>query len=198
MTVRRTRTHRRSGGLIPLAAALSVVILGMVAFAVDTSWIVLTRSELQNAADSAALAGAGQLMNGYVQYNLPNQTLLQQTVILNSAISSAKAAAKQYAGLNKAGGVSPLTLLDADIQVGFLDGSGNFTASTSTGPYPNTVKVLLRRDAQANGQLQLFFGPVLGLSRVNVLAPSAATCYAAKIDSFSTAAGLNVGMLPVT
>ena len=52
-------------------ALLVVFLLGMVAFSVDIGWIVLTQSELRNAADSAALAGVKSLMDGYVQYNLP-------------------------------------------------------------------------------------------------------------------------------
>src|SRR5438128_830809 len=98
------RQHRR-GAITPLAAILAVPMLGMVAFAVDTSWIVLTRSELQSAADSAALAGAGQLMDGYVLYNLPGQTSARQTSIINNAMTSARAAAKEYAAYNAAGGV---------------------------------------------------------------------------------------------
>src|ERR1700731_1976487 len=104
--------QQRPGAIMPLAALLSVVLLGMVAFAVDTSWIVLTRSELQNAADAAALAGAGQLMNGYVQYNLPNQTANQKKTILSGALAGARAAAKQYAAVNVAGGVGALVLND--------------------------------------------------------------------------------------
>src|SRR5580704_7818128 len=119
MVLHRFSRPKRRGGIALLAAILSVVILGMVAFAVDTSWIVLTRSELQNVADSAALAGAGQLMTGYVQYNLGGQNANEQEGLIYAAIASAKAAAKQLAAYNSAGGVSALVLNDADIQVGF-------------------------------------------------------------------------------
>jgi Flp pilus assembly protein TadG len=198
MSLHSSLRQQRRGTIAPLAAILSVFIVAMVAFSVDTSWIVLTRSELQNAADSAALAGAGQLMDGYVLYNLPNQTASTKVTIINSAISSAQVAAKQYAGYNAAGGVTNLVLNDADIQVGFLDQSGKFTASNSNGPYPNTVKVLMRRDAKANQSLRLFFAPVLGVTTMDVNAPSSATCYAGTINSFNPATGQNVNLLPVT
>ena len=197
----RYRSHRfakRVGAITPLAALLCAFLLGMVAFAVDTSWIVLTRSELQNAADSAALAGAGQLMTGYVQYNLPNQTSGQKTALINSAITKAKAAATQYAAYHTAGGVANLALNDADIQVGLLDATGTFTPSAGSGPYPNTVRVLMRRDGQANQSLRLFFAPVLGIATMDVNAPASATCYAGTISGFSTASGLNASLLPVT
>ena len=71
---------RRRGAVTVLVALLTVPFLGMVAFAVDIAWIVQSRSDLQNAADAAALAGAEQLMNGFVQYSLPGQTL-QSTIL---------------------------------------------------------------------------------------------------------------------
>src|SRR5260370_948517 len=48
----------RQGGITPMACLLLPLILGMVAFAVDMSWLVLTRSELQNAAESAAFCNS--------------------------------------------------------------------------------------------------------------------------------------------
>ena len=191
------RGGRRRGGIAPLTALLLIPLLGLVAFAVDMGWIVLTQSDLQNTADSAALAAAGQMMNGYVQYNLPNQGANQPT-ILNTAEAGARASAKQFAGLNAAGGVSSLTLMDGDIQFGFTDAGGNYTAWSAGAPYPNTVKVTVRRDSSANTPLGLFFGPVLGMSTVNLNATAAATIYAANIDSFANTSSIAVGMLPVT
>ena len=191
-----SRHGGRRAGIAPLTALLLIPLLGLVAFAVDMGWIVLVQSDLQNAADSAALAGAGQLMNGFVSYNLPNQTNNQPT-ILSTAESSAKASAKQFAGLNAAGGVSSLTLLDSDIQFGFTDASGNYTVAGS-GVYPNTVKVTVRRDATANTSLGLFFAPVLGIPTANLNATASATIYAANIDSFTNVSSQAVGLLPVT
>ncbi len=151
----RIAPHRggRRGGVAPLTALLLIPLLGLVAFAVDMGWIVLTQSDLQNAADSAALAAAGQLMNGYVMYNLPNQSA-NQLSILNTAEAGATASAKQFAGLNAAGGVSSLTLLNSDIQFGFTDANGVYTASSANSTtYPNTVKVTVRRDSTANTAL---------------------------------------------
>ncbi len=190
--------RRRRGAIAPLAAILLVFLVGMVAFAVDTSWIALTRSELQNTADAAALAGAGQLMKGYVQYNLPKQSGTQKSSILTAAMASAKASAREFAAYNTAGSVGPLVLNDADIEFGFTDQVGNYTVSTASGPYPNTVKVTMRRDSQANGPLKLFFAPVLGVDTINVLATASATCYSATYDTFALRKGDKAGMLPIT
>src|SRR5580704_18540720 len=116
----RLASHRmtRRAAIAPLTAFLLIPLLGMVAFAVDLGWVALTQSDLQNAADSAALAGAGQMMNGFVLYNLPNQSA-NQSSILSTAESGATASAKQFAALNAAGGASSLTLLSSDVQFGF-------------------------------------------------------------------------------
>src|SRR5690242_17579999 len=110
---RQSRGDRR-GAVTVLVALLLVPFLGMVAFAVDVAWIVQSRSDLQNAADAAALAGAEQLTNGFVQYSLPGQSL--QTQILTSSKSSAKNYAKNFAGYNTAGGISSLALNDSDLE----------------------------------------------------------------------------------
>jgi hypothetical protein len=158
--------------------------------------MVVTQTDLQNAADAAALAGAGQLMDGFVQYNLPGQT--QQTSILSTATTTAKTSAKNYASYNGAGGVSSLVLLDSDIEFGFTDAKGSYTPQPTYAGYPNTVKVTLRRDSQANGPLRLFFGAVLGTPTVDLTTTAAATIYTATIDGFQTPKSLNSKILPVT
>jgi Flp pilus assembly protein TadG len=187
---------RRRGAVTTLVAFLLVPFTGMVAFALDIAWIVQSRSDLQNAADAAALAGVEQLMNGYVQYSLPGQT--GKSTILNTAETSAKTYAKNFAGYNTAGGVSSLTLNDADIEFGFTDASNNYTAAPSYNGYPNTIKVTMRLDSSANGALKLFFAPVFGMSSTSVKATAAATIFTANVNDFQTTSTLNAPMLPMT
>lgn len=191
-----TRTRRR-GVIVPLSAVLAVILFGMVAFAVDLGWIAVVKSDLQNAADSAALAGVDPLMDNYVLYHLPNQTAAQKSTLLNSAMAGARARAKQFAAYNAAGGVGSLKLLDSDIEFGFLDAADQYTALPTYTGYPNTVKVTIRRDDAANGKLGLFFGGVFGLKSTPVTSTAAATLYSGKIDSF-TPASRNAGILPMT
>jgi hypothetical protein len=113
------------------------------------------------------LAGAEQLMSGYVQYSSPGQT--QQSTILSTSETSAKTYAKNYASYNTAGGVSSLSLKVADIEFGFTDASNTCTAAPGYSGFPNTIKVTMRLDRSANGSLKLFFAPVLGMSSTDLL-----------------------------
>src|SRR5262245_59797304 len=58
MLLSRSVQHERKGALAPLLALLIIPILGMIAFSVDLGYLIATRTELQNAADAAAMAGA--------------------------------------------------------------------------------------------------------------------------------------------
>jgi hypothetical protein len=202
---------RRDGAVAPLMALLLVPLLAMVAFAVDAGWMVLSQSDLQNAADAAALAGAQQLLgqqqlnpsthqytlvNGFAQYYQPGQT--QQSTILAAATSAATATAKDFASYQSAGGNKSLTLNDADIQFGFTDSSGEFTPMPLFTGFPNTIKVVLRLDTQANGPLKLFFGPVLGMKSINLTATASATIYAGTINGFNMSSSLLSRILPMT
>jgi Flp pilus assembly protein TadG len=195
---------RRSGAIVPFAAFLLVVMIAMVAFAIDTGWIVTARTELQSAADAAALAGADPLMNAYVRYqmaaqNPSNGTNGYQTAILTAAMASAQTNAQLYASRNGAGGVSSLTLNANDIEFGFTDANSNYTPYDSNNPvFPNTIKVTMRLDSSANGPLGTFFARVIGTQSVDVTATASATIMGGTANSFNSGTGLNVGMLPLT
>jgi Flp pilus assembly protein TadG len=181
----RQPTRQRAGIVTPLAAILLVFLLGMVAFSVDLGYVTLAETELQSAADSAALAGCGQLMQGFVQYNLPGQSAANQVSILSTSMSNARTCAKTYASYNGAGGASSLTLNDSDIEFGFTDASNNYTPVPTYTGFPNTCKVTMRRDSSANGSVTLFFAPVLGVRSQNLKSVAAATLYAGTVNSFS-------------
>ena len=134
-------------------------------------------------------------MSGFVQYNSPGQIGL--STILSTAETSAKTYAKNFASYNTAGGVSSLTLKDADIEFGFTDASNNYTAAPTYAGYPNTIKVTMRLDSSANGALKLFFAPIFGMTSANVNATAAATIYTASVNDFSSSGG-NAPVLPMT
>jgi Flp pilus assembly protein TadG len=187
----------RRAAVIPFFALMLVPLLGMLAFSIDAGYMALVRSDLQNAADAAALAGAEQLQSLYVQYNQPGQT--SQSSILtnattNSSASSPMATAIRFASYNKAGNVY-LSVPNTDVSFGFLDALGHYT-SPYTG-FPNTVQVTVRRDSNANGSLGLFFGPVLGMSSIDLTATARATIYGAPVNSLQAIAGVDAHILPV-
>jgi Flp pilus assembly protein TadG len=189
----------RPGNYVALTAVMAIFLVGVVAFAVDTSWMTLTQSELQNAADSSALAGAWPLMNGCVLYQLANQTQTEKDAIVASYTAQARKKAIEYAWLNSAGGITNLTLKDSDVEFGFTDATGNYIAQPSA-PYlkfPNTIKVKIRRDSTSNGALKFFFAPAIGTDSISLTATARATIYAGTLSSFKVGK-VNSLMLPAT
>src|SRR5438105_7602047 len=154
------RNRARRAAVAPLVCLLLVPLLGMAAFAVDVGWMVLAQSDLQNAADAAALAGSQQLLgqevldsatgkynltNGFADYYTPGQSTNNKSTILSQTISRAQQAAVNFASYQPAGGVASLALRNpADIEFGITDSSGNYTALTSHyTSFPNTVNVTI-------------------------------------------------------
>jgi Flp pilus assembly protein TadG len=193
MNVRSPR-HTRHGALAPLAALLTIPLLAMLAFSVDMSYIVLTRTELQAAADAGALAAAQSLQAGYIQYN-------QTTNPISTYTSAATTVAKNIVQANSAGGQTLVFNSSTDITFGYTDPSSG-TYTTPTNYYPNTVMVTARRDSTGSHPLKLFFGPVLGTKQVNVLAEAGATLRTGTISpptyAATVAGGFNSGILPLT
>ncbi|HLN26130.1 MAG TPA: pilus assembly protein TadG-related protein [Gemmataceae bacterium] len=186
----------RKGAVALLACLLLIPLLAMLAFAIDAGWMVLVRTDLQNAADAAALAGAEKLQSGYVQYYMPGQFYQQSIAVTGTTNSpgSSMATAEQFAHYNKAGNVN-ISLQDQDITYGFTDASGNFTTSYSG--FPNTVQVTVRRDSTANGPVGLFFGRVLGTPSVAMTATARATIYSGTVSTLQPIPGVQAHILPV-
>lgn len=182
---RNPQPARRRGAVAPLTALLVIPILGMLAFAIDIGYVTETNLELQNAADSAALAAAEQLPPYYVQYYSPGA---DQATVVSNAQTAANLFAKNYAGFHRAGPVSSVVLdTTNDVELGYQDANTPYQSPPPKGTFPNTVQVTLRLDggANTNPQLGLFFGPVLGVSRMTVTARARATIYNGDVSDFS-------------
>lgn len=127
--------RRRRGATLVLAAVLIVLVLGMVAFAVDIGYIVLVRTQLQVAADSSAMAAAA--------------------VNMSEPFASVLTTATRFAGCHVAGG-RRVEVDAANVECGRWDFSTRrFTLS---GSRSNAVRVT------TTGQSPLFFAKVLGIS----------------------------------
>jgi Flp pilus assembly protein TadG len=197
---------RRRGAIAPLMAVLMLPLLGMLAFSIDVGYIVLVQTDLQNAADAAALAGAERLQGLYVQYYSPGLTATQQSAVLTQATTnvapntstgapgSPMYTAEQFSNYNKAGGVY-ISVLDSDVTFGYMGASGSY--STSYTAFPNTISVTTRRDGNANTPLSLFFGPVFNVSSENMTATARATIYAGDITTLKVIQGIDAHILPV-
>ncbi len=140
MVARSTQSDRpkRRGATLVLTALLLVAMLGLVAFAIDVGYIMLVRTQLQVAADSAVMAAAANL-------GKPAHEIV--------------ASADEYAGYHVAG-ARPVDVDPADVELGLWD-SGSRTFSPS-GRMGNAVRVTTRRDGSTNGEAPLFFARLFG------------------------------------
>jgi hypothetical protein len=82
---RRARCLRKSrkGAIAVITAFLLLAILGLIALAFDTGWIVMARTQLQAAADSSSLAGGTELLPGlgYFATKTPEEVVADATPV---------------------------------------------------------------------------------------------------------------------
>lgn len=138
------RRHER-GVVIIWTALFLLMMLGFVAIGIDVAKVMATQSQLQNAADAAALAGASaiNLVTGEVR---PDSAVMR---------------AQETAARNKAfvGAPTSVTLAGGDIVVD---------------PGLNTVKVTTRRNAANDGSMVTHVAQVLGFTGVDLSATAVA------------------------
>ncbi len=135
---------RPSGAAHILIAAMLFTFIVMAAMTVDVAYMQLIRTELRTATDAAAKAGV-------------------EALIRTQNATAAKAAAVQYASLNKVGG-QPFIITESDVTLGRVadqsNGSWAFTANLT--PY-NSVRVNARiGNGGATAAKPMFFALALG------------------------------------
>lgn len=162
--LRRLRGER--GAVAAMAAVMLTGLVGMVGLSVDLGMLYVAKSELQNAADAAALAGADSLVGS----NGSGEAVAQPETAVNMA--------KEVSLANQALKVS-LTLLDQDITMGLWDFAlGDFDPAhigPSGDPDELTAfRAKVRRDETANTPVPTFFAGLLGLAQAEVSATSVA------------------------
>ena len=149
-------THKswknRRGIIAVLAAVLFIVMLGVVAFAVDVGYIAMVKTQLQAAADSAALAAAGSS-------NLSQSGMVQ--------VGQAFAQYHQVAGRS-------VVLNAGDVEFGTWDTASKTFAPLTNGQLGTAVRVTVSVDAAHGGNAGLFFGRVLGVNSVGSTASAVA------------------------
>jgi hypothetical protein len=140
-----TKVRSRERGVVIIwIAFFMLTMLGFVALGVDVAQVMATRTELQNAADAAALAGASALD--------PAVGTIVQDVAVNRAQTTA---VKNKAFVNEP---LPVQLLAADVSF----------------PTPKQVKVIVRREAGAGGEMVTHVAQVLGIKSLSVTATATA------------------------
>lgn len=162
--IRRSAFVRRSGTILPLLALGLVALFGFVALAVDIGMVAVARTQCQNAADAAAMAGARTLNGDRTTNNNGTQ-----------AVQNAANAATYNSVLSV-----PIALAQATFQVGPYDynpatqsfpsapfpGLAMVVPGSSPGPCPTGSWSLLQ--ATVTNQAPYMFARVFGMSTFNV------------------------------
>lgn len=188
MTLASSRRRRRRGNVLVLCAFLMIGLLAMIAFAVDIGYILVARDQLQRSADASALAAAWELVDA--EGPSGNSDVQQMA-------SNARTVASRYAASNLVLASAP-TLGQSDVRVGYLsnpfDPACIFTTVGSG--VPNAVQVCVRRANDQNGEVPMFFAPVLGVDRVATEADATAVLINS-IGGFQIPSdGSNLNLLP--
>lgn len=148
-----------------LTAILIVMLLGFGALAIDIGYGMVTKNELQNIADSAALAAARQLGTIYQGMTQAEQLAY---VVDPSDEALIKNAAIDVASQNKAGSMNSIVIRAEDIFI------GTWSPWNETNSQPNAVRVTARRDSLVNGQIATFFAKIFGMTGRDVTAMATA------------------------
>ena len=192
-STKKCRSKRR-GAIVVLIAFSLLMIFAFVAFTVDVGWLTVTKTQLQNAGDAAALGSAMNLIQGFG----PGATMNQTTVT-----SYAQNVAVTVSAANRAGDMSSVFCNGTrDVQLGQYQWNGTgWSMNWGVTPF-NMSRVTLHRDQAGTGgdrSLPLFFAPVLGDKTANLQA-SAATAAMLPGIGFKITPGsstLTAGILPI-
>ena len=157
----RNRHYRRRGVIAAQVAVSATMILGVAALAIDLGAMYTTRTELQVAADAAALAAAAQLVGG----------------IDEDPETAAFAAAQDFAQRHAAWG-EHLDVDSSDVEFGMAHydaNSGKFTFEPG-GAHYDAVRVTVNRAAgkAGPGAMPLIFANLFGYSSADLRARAAA------------------------
>lgn len=153
-----TFSKRNKGFVVVWFVMLLPVVLLFAAMAMDFSYMYVAKGQLQNAADSAALAGAARLIRND---NAP-PTFDDMTGARNRAV--------QFALTNRAARQNVVIDKNSDITFGYW---GNHF--TPNGTPVNAVQVRAARDtASAGGQVPIVFGRYFGWDKMGAVAVATA------------------------
>lgn len=195
MLCARSRPKQRRGAVVVLAAFLMIFMLSMIAFAVDMGYMMNADSELQRAADAAALAAAWELFD-----QSPGSS-----GDLTTEIASARTTAVQFASLNTVCSNSPVISSNSansstgDVVIGKISNplASGWTMSFENLTAANAVTVRVRRDSTTNGEVPLFFARATGAQQGASMQAQATVAFMNDVAGFKAPSdGSNLDMLP--
>ena len=152
-----SRVNRKAerGVVLVFVTIAMVALIGMAAWSTETSRAWQAKNQLQAAADSAALAGAGSLLSAD---------------FLTVDEGGARTAAMAYGAEHIALGTM-LTVAAADVEVGSWDMALQTFTALPGNTDPNVmraVRVITRRDNVLNGSVATVLGQAMGVTSIPV------------------------------
>lgn len=169
------------GSMLVLFAGLIIILTGFAVLAVDVGRIFIVRNELQNVADSAALAGANCLTRKSMAGS-PSECTAEMATSLNWAQASAKA--ESQLGQNSADNHAVATTGSGrTVEVGYwiippADPAGAYFAASlpaAATVYRPAVRVVVRKgDGMNGGPVTMLTAAMYGGSHVNLQAEAVA------------------------
>jgi len=160
---KRLRSRFRKGMFLVLAAVCLFVAMIFVGMSVDLGMIAVTKTRMQGAADSAALAATQEIIAAVRVASWDSETGLDLDTVNTAAADDARAMAEYVAEING-------FYLDpeADVELGrreLASDGVSWIETWGSGPY-NAVRVRIRKDnadpAASDAKLPLIFAPVFG------------------------------------
>jgi len=166
------KVKNQAGVSAVIVAIVLTMLIGFTALAVDVGYLYVTKNELQNVADAAALAGAGYLGSIYKGLSYDEQ----QTHEFSR--SDIVGVAQQVALKNQAARMN-IVINDADVTIGTwvldpVDEKYKLFPTPAPIVGPDAVRVIARRDGIANGPILTFFARIFNINTVNVSADATA------------------------
>lgn len=176
------RLTEKNGAVVVLVAILLFFLIAVAAFAIDLGYRHVVRNELQNAADSAALAATREL--GYIYAKILSSYEEQQGFYCDrgdtdpDGCARVVTAAINAAYQNYAGDKNNLAVEDTDVLIGRwwtewqdID-PGSRTDNLTR---PDAVMVRTRRDGTSNGPISTFFASIFNIDTMPITAIATAS-----------------------
>ena len=184
----RQRNKRRKGNVLVLTAFMMIGMLAMVAFAVDLGYLNVARTELQRSADAAALAGTWELIDEDLLLGYGNS---------ESIAEHARTTAAEFALYNRVT-TQGVAVDQQDVLVGYLPNPLDPTSQLLLGTShpPNAVQVRVRKSAELNGEVPLFFARAMGMDGLSMQAVATAALLTNIRGFRAPSSGENLGVLP--
>ena len=185
-----------NGSVLVLVAISVVMIFTMTAIVLDLGIIAATQNELQNAADSASLAAASQLIDEDVLTGSANQS--DDIVVARDyavQFASYNSAAKKTLAVDRNDG----NISSGGVVVGYIDNPLNVSDAIQTSGVStyNSVQVQADLTNALNGPLSMLLGSFSGQAQLEMRAQATATLED-RIAGFTLGPNETLLMLPFT